>query len=31
MVGAAQQLGLTDAQAWPVLRRHLALLALEGQ
>jgi conjugative relaxase-like TrwC/TraI family protein len=24
-------LGLTDAQAWPVLRRHLALLSLEGQ
>jgi len=29
---AAAQLGhhLTDAQAWPVLRRHLALLAIEG-
>lgn len=29
---AAKQLGhhLTDAQAWPVLRRHLALLAIEG-
>jgi conjugative relaxase-like TrwC/TraI family protein len=24
-------LGLTDAQAWPVLRRHLALLAIEHQ
>jgi conjugative relaxase-like TrwC/TraI family protein len=23
--------GLTDAQAWPVLRRHLALLSLDGQ
>jgi conjugative relaxase-like TrwC/TraI family protein len=30
---AAQRLhlGLTDAQAWPVLRRQLALLSLEGQ
>lgn len=29
---AAAQLAhhLTDAQAWPVLRRHLALLAIEG-
>ncbi|WP_264034778.1 AAA family ATPase [Mycobacterium interjectum] len=29
---AAARLGhhLTDAQAWPVLRRHLALLAIEG-
>lgn len=29
---AAAQLGhhLTDAQAWPVLRRHLALLAIDG-
>jgi len=29
---AAAHLGhhLTDAQAWPVLRRHLALLAIEG-
>ena len=23
--------GVTDCEAWPVLRRHLALLALEGQ
>jgi conjugative relaxase-like TrwC/TraI family protein len=28
---AARWLGLTDAQAWPVLRRELALLALDGQ
>jgi conjugative relaxase-like TrwC/TraI family protein len=28
---AAEGLGLTDAQAWPVLRRQLALLSLEGQ
>jgi len=27
---AAQLRHLTDAQAWPVLRRHLALLAIEG-
>ena len=27
---AGTQLGLTDAQAWPVLRRNLALLAIAG-